>query len=260
MTLGTLSRRLAAFLLESAISIAPKDAVDWGHAMLGELAQVESNWSAPLLWSFGSAGVLARHAIVAIILPRNRPVPSDGSLLSKEGLMRKTALYATVSCMLASLLFFVVPVFREAFRVSLAQWHDVLHVTPVGPRPGPGLESLTRKAGQNQDAEALAFVAVRTSNKSESVRLADNAVRLDPTLTWVYGVVAVEWESFPELDRCLALEKFDPQNALPHLIAAERIDIDYVDREMYPRSADKEPAAWKDAMASAFRSPKLDTY
>ena len=261
MTLGTLPRRLAVFLLESAISIAPKDAVDWGHAMLGELAQVESNWSA-LLWSLGGAGVLAKHAIVAIIFPRgNRPVPSGGSLFSKEGLMRKTALYATVSCMLASLLFFLVPVFREAFRVSLAQWHDVLHVSPVGGRwSDPGLESLARKAEQNQDAEALAFVAVRTSNKSESVRLADNAVRLDPTLTWVYGVVAVEWESFPELDRCLALEKFDPQNALPHLIAAERIDIDYVDREMYPRSADKEPAAWKEAMASAFRSPKLDTY
>ena len=111
--------------------------------------------------------------------------------------MRKTALYATVSCMLASLLFFLVPVFREAFRVSLAQWHDVLHVSPVGNRwSDPGLESLARKAEQNQDAEALAFVAVRTSNKSESVRLAENAVRLDPTLTWVYGVVAVEWDSY----------------------------------------------------------------
>ena len=73
MTLGTLPRRPAAFLLESAISIAPRDAVDWGHAMLGELAQVESNWSA-LLWSLGGAGVLAKHAIVAIILLRHNLV------------------------------------------------------------------------------------------------------------------------------------------------------------------------------------------
>jgi len=262
MTLGTLPRRLAVFLLESAISIAPSDAADWGQAMMGELTQFESDWSA-LLWSFGGAGVLAKHAIVAIVFPRrNRPVPSGGSLFSKAGLMRKTALYATVSCMLASLLFFLVPVFREAFHVSLAQWHDVLHVSPVGNlRSDPGLESLGRKAEQNQDAEALAFVAVRTLNKSESARLADDAVRLDPTLTWVYGVVAVDWSSFPALDRWApALERFDPQNALPHLIAAERIDIDYEERGLVPHSVDEEPAAWKDAMAAAFRSPKLDTY
>lgn len=32
-----LPRRIAAFLLQSAISIAPRDTLDWGHAMLAEL-------------------------------------------------------------------------------------------------------------------------------------------------------------------------------------------------------------------------------
>ena len=65
--------RATAVALATTIPIAPKDAVDWGHAMLGELAQVESNWSA-LLWSLGGAGVLAKHAIVAIILLRHNLV------------------------------------------------------------------------------------------------------------------------------------------------------------------------------------------
>ena len=49
-----LPRRVAAFLLRSAISIAPRDTLDWGHAMLAELRHVQGNWAA-LFWSLGSA-------------------------------------------------------------------------------------------------------------------------------------------------------------------------------------------------------------
>lgn len=254
-------RRLAALLLQGAVSIAPPDTLEWGQAMLGELRHVEGNWSA-LFWSLGSAGVLAKHALVALIFP-SASIPSGGEFFSKEGPMRKPALIVIASCVVASLLLFLAPVFRQAFGVSLAQWHDVLNVTPkwTGEESNPGLEALARKAEQNHDAEALAFVAGRIRNRPESVRLADEAVRLDPTLTWVYGVLAVQWSSFPELDRWApALKKYDPENALPHLIVAERIDIEQVDHESVPRRAQDEPTAWKDAMSAAFRSQKLDTY
>jgi hypothetical protein len=257
-------RRVATLLLRLAIWIAPSDTHDWGHGMLSELNHVEGNWSA-LIWSIGGAGVLAKHALTAIIFPRAKRAigPSAGDLFSKESPMRKPALAIIASCVVASLLFFLAPVFRQAFRVSLAQWHDIFHVErSFGYRdPDPELDALAKKAEQNHDAEALAFVAARHANEAEAVRLADDAVRLDPNLTWVYAIVAVQWSSFPELDRWVpALEKFDSSNALPYLITAERIDIDQVERRQIPRHVEDEPAAWKDAMAAAFRSERLETY
>jgi hypothetical protein len=255
-----LPRRIAAFLLQSAVSIAPRDTLDWGHAMLAELHHVHGNWAA-LLWSLGSAGVLAKHALFSLIFPsHNRPTtPSGGDLFSKEGPMRKPALAITATCVIASLLFFVAPVFRQAFRVSLLPW-QIIFKTDYS-RLSPELQSIVAKAEQDHDAEALAFVAIRHPQSSEGARLADEAVRLDPKLIWVYAIVAVGGSSLPDIDRWVpAFEEFDPQNALPHLITAEKIDIDQVLRENVPNRAEDKPRAWQNAMAAAFESAKLDIY
>jgi hypothetical protein len=257
-------RRFGTLLLRFAIWIAPHSAHDWGRGMLGELNHVEGNWAA-LIWAIGGAGVLVKQAMLAVILPgSHRPtVTSASELFDKEGPMRKTTLAVIASCVLASLLCFFVPVFRQAFQVSVSQWDDVFHVErSLGSEaPDPELDALAKKAEENHDAEALGFVAVREPNQSEAVRLADKAVRLDPSLTWLYAIVAVHWSSFQELDRWVpALERFDPQNALPYLIAAERIDIDQVVREQIPHRTEEESAAWKNAMSAAFQSHKLDDY
>jgi hypothetical protein len=237
-------RRIAALLLRFGIWIAPPETLDWGHAMLAELRHVQGTWAA-LLWSLGSAGVLAKYAMLSLIFPsRNRQtIPSGGDLFSREGPMRRPALAITAACVLASFLFFVAPVFRQAFGISLLQW-QVIFKTDYH-RLGPELQSIGKKAEQDHDAEALA----------------DEAVRLDPNLIWVYAIVAVRGSSLPDIDRWVpALERFDPQNALPHLIAAEKIDIDQVLRDSVPHRAADEPPAWQGAMAAAFKSAKLDTY
>jgi len=179
--------------------------------------------------------------------------------------MRKTTLAAIGACTVASLLFFLAPIFRQAFHVSLAQWHNVIHVKSVfdalGPDPDPELETLARKAEKNHDAEGLAFVAARTTSQSESARLAEKAVHLDPKLTWIYAVIAVQRSSPSEIDRWVPeLEHWDSQNALPHFIVAEKIDIDQVVREKIPHRVEEQPIAWQNAMAAAFQSPKLDNY
>jgi hypothetical protein len=257
-------RSAAIALLRFAIWIAPHDTHDWGHGMLSELNHVEGNWSA-LIWALGGTGVLVKHAMIALILPgsHRRTVSTASELFSKEIPMRKTTLAVIASCVVASLLFFLAPVFRQAFRVSLAQWDDVLHTRfAFGyPKADPDLDALAKKAEQTHDAELLSFVAMREPRQLESVRLADEAVRLDPNLTWLYAIVAVRWESFPELDRWVpALEKFDPQNGLPYLIIAEKIDIDQVERRQIPQHVEEEPDSWKDAMSAVFRSQKLETY
>jgi hypothetical protein len=259
-------RRIAALLLRFAIWIAPYDTLDWGRGMLSELNHVQGNWAA-LIWAVGGAGVLAKHALLSVIIPgsHRRTVSSASELFSREGPVRKTTLAATSVCTVASLLFFLAPIFRQAFRVSLAQWQNVIHVQTVfdaqGIRPDPELETLARRAEGNHDAEGLAFVAARTKNPSESARRAEKAVHLDPKLTWIYAVVAVQYPSLPEIDQWVPLLlQSDPQNALPNFIVAEKIDIDLVLRETIPHRVEERPAAWQNAMAAAFQSPKLDNY
>jgi hypothetical protein len=259
---GALPRTAAIALLRFAIWIAPHDTLDWGHAMLNELNHVEGNWSA-LIWSLGGAGVLAKHAIVALILPgtHRRTVSTASELFDKEIPMRKPTLVVIASCVVASLLFFLAPVFRQAFAVSLLQWQALLHAGEYV-REVPGLQEIQRRAEQNQDAEGLAFVAVRQWKASESARLADEAVRLDPKLVWIYGPVAATYSSLPQIDDhwVAELKKFDPENALPYFIAAEKIDIDEVLRERIPHNWQEKSIPWRTAMASAFQSPKLDDY
>jgi hypothetical protein len=260
------SRRIAALILRFAIWIAPHDTLDWGRGMLSELNHVQGNWAA-LIWAVGGAGVLAKHALLSVILPgsHRRTLSSASALFSHEGPMRKTTLAAIGVCTVGSLLFFLAPIFRQAFHVSLAQWHNVIHFKSVfdaqEPDPDPELETLARKAEKNHDAEGLAFLAARTTNQSESARLAEKAVHLDPKLTWIYAVVAVQYPSLPEINQWVPLlQQWDPENALPNFIVAEKIDIDLVVREKIPHRVEEQPAAWQNAMAAAFQSPKLDNF
>jgi hypothetical protein len=256
-------RRVAALLLRLTIWIAPHDTRDWGLGMLSELNHVEGNWSA-LIWALGGAGVLAKHAMLAVIFPgnRRRTVSSASELFAKEIPMRKTNLAAIGACVVASLLFFLTPMFRQAFRVSLGQWHDVLHVQSFGyPSTDPGLDALAQEAEQNRDAEGLAFVANRYPNEMQRARLADKAVHFDPNLTWLYGVAGTGYLSPSEIDRRVSLLKqWDPGNALPHLIAAQRIGATVTYSKEFPLGKVEESAAWEKEMDAAFHSPKLDTY
>jgi hypothetical protein len=117
-----------------------------------------------------------------------------------------------------------------------------------------------RKAEQNHDAEALAFVALRTWDRSESARLADEAVRLDPNLTWVYASAGTFYLPSSSADRISALERWDPQNALPHLIVAQKIGQNVISNKESPLGKAQGNPGWQDAMEAAFQSPKLDTY
>jgi hypothetical protein len=252
-------RHLASRLLRAAIRIAPHPTVSWAQAMLGELSQVEGNWTA-LLWAIGGAWVIAKQALFSVFKPRDSQKASGEEILDKESPMRKTTLSVVGACVIASLLFFLAPMFRQAFQVSLAQWDAIVNLPE---NRQASLIALERRAEQNHDPEALAFVAARRLTASEAVRLADEAVRLDSGLTWFYAIVAVNHPDIPDTQRWVPeLTKWDPGNALPYLITAESIDIDQAPhRSFFLRSqAQDESLAWQNALAAAFVSPKLDTY
>ena len=111
------------------------------------------------------------------------------------------------------------------------------------------------------DPEGLAFCAVRLQDPRESARLAEEAVRLDPNLLWVYAVVGMRNPGLPETGPWVEkLEQWDPQNALFHLITAESIEQAHFRRGVWTPPTQEQERAWQSAMAAAFQSPKFDDY
>jgi hypothetical protein len=265
MMLETHLRQAATVLLESAIRIAPPDTRDWGQAMRGELNHVEGAWAA-MMWALGGATVLAQRALASLFMPgrRGQRIPSDAGLFAKDVSVRKAVLITGAGCILAALLFFAAPPFRQGIRVSLAGWQNVFRV--MSSRGQPGLTALAKQAAKQHDPEGLAFCAVRLQNSRESARLAQEAVRLDPALIWVYAVVAVRHPDLQQISQWVStLEQWDPKNALFPLITAESIDIDQVTKasKLSPKEEQKElegEPAWQSAVAAAFASPKFDDY
>lgn len=250
-------RQAAAVLLESAIRIAPPDTRDWGHAMRGELSHIESPWAAAM-WALGGSSVLAKEAVVSLVIPGRRLVP-DGGIFAKSATLRKAALALGGGCVLSAFLFFAAPPFRQAFQVALQPWYPSYHVASAF--RAPGFEALAKQAELRYDPEGLAFCAVRLQDSRECARLADEAVRLNPNLLWVYAIVGLRNPGFPQTATWVGrLDREDPQNALLHLIAAEAIERTPFRQGVLSPPTQEQERAWQIAMSAAFQSSKFDDY
>ena len=255
----------ATVLLESAIRIAPPDAREWGQAMRGELSYVEGRWAA-LMWAFGGASMMARHALISLLIPgrRGQIIALGGGLFARNVSLRKAVLVSAGGFILAALLFFAAPPFRQALRVSLTAWNDLFHLTAQDSQPR--LRALSKQAESRHDPEGLVFAAARLSDAHESARLAGEAVQLDPNLTWVFAIVAVRHPGLSDIREWVPkLERWDPKNALFRFIIAESIDIDLVRKASRltlkeEREEFENDPARRSAMAAAFACPKLDDY
>jgi len=251
-------RHAATVLLECAIRIAPPDARDWGMAMRGELYHVEGAWAA-VRWALGGASVLAKHALASLLIPGRRGLVPDAGLFEKSASLRKAALIVGGGCALAALLFFAAPPFRQAFQVALRPWHSLFRTASSNLQPA--FEAVARRAETRHDPEGLAFSAVRLQDSRESARLAEEAVRLDPNLLWVYAVVGLRHPELPEIDQWIPrLKRWDPHNSLFSLIQAEAIERSHFRRSEWTPPTKEQDQAWQSAMAAAFQSPKFDDY
>ena len=179
--------------------------------------------------------------------------------------MRKSTAIAAAACIAASLLFFAAPTFREAFQLSVTQWRGLMRaVFSTGSfyfDSGPDHDEIAQRARQNHDAEGLAFAALHGRSDRSTTEQADEAVRMDPQLTWIYAVLANWHRPQPAINEWISkLEAFDPQNAAPHLIQAEVIEANDIFVDKFTFRGYLTDPRWLNAMAAAFASPKFDTY
>ena len=209
----------------------------------------------------------------------NRPagVP-EGSAL--EALSRnasripRTPRFVTAILLLASFAMLFVPDVREAIHSTFRAWSGNYDRITADDRAL--VARLRAEAEKRQDAQAMALVALLANDRVERMHMADRAVSLDPSLTWIYAYVRTteglgaccnnplpaEW-----LDK---LQKWDPDNAVPRVLIAHQSFLRFDEawqksgeRGAYEAEAVKylqQDKGWVAAMEFAFQAPKYDSY
>jgi hypothetical protein len=172
--------------------------------------------------------------------------------------MRKIPLWLGLIAVLTFVALLLAPSFRQALDVSVYCWTSAFE--PPG-MPEGQWRSLAEQAHREHDAEMLAFLAIQLPLRPESRRVAEEAVQLNPKLTWVYFVLANRVGSGPEAEAWIhRIEAWDPTNATPYLLAAGQIAFSR--GELDPANMgwlDSDPR-WLQAMESAFAATKYDPY
>jgi hypothetical protein len=178
--------------------------------------------------------------------------------------MRRTR-FVSLLFLVWAIAFFFIPDFRQSFRAPLIGAGNWSWFVVGGRLPEKMLEQTAKLAEQGRDGRTLAFVALRYPIGAEGARLADEAVALDPQYTWIYyslidryrekaNRVSDQWSA--------KLQAWDPDNAIPYLVAAE--GISYKKRDKWPNPVHIEALAneteWRQAMQKAFTAPRYDSY
>lgn len=169
-----------------------------------------------------------------------------------------------------SIAFFLMPGFRQGLQMPILGWsltHTLDWLTRAGRLSPDRLEKAAAKAEQDKDARTLAFVALHSPDSKTRARLAEEAVAIDKSLSWIY--VSLYFKDRkperpnPKLDAVVKrLQDWDPDNALPYLLEGSQIalqkgkdfptllDLDALARE----------TAWREAMHKAFTAPRYNSY
>ena len=164
----------------------------------------------------------------------NRPagVPEAGPLADlarNASRVPRTPRFVTAILLLASVAVLFAPDVRDGVQSTLRAWSGNYGRLTVDDEP---LVARLRAEGErDQDAQVLALTALLAADRSERMSMADRAVKLDPSLTWIYAYVRTrdgigsccdnplpsEW-----LDK---LRKWDPDNAVPRLLIAHQSSL-----------------------------------
>ena len=182
--------------------------------------------------------------------------------------MRKTRFMSVLFLVMAAAFFFVRE-FRQGLTTSIAvgfspqeeEW-----VEKAGHLPERTLARLAAQAEAGQDAETLAFVAHYHPERTEKIRLAEQAVKWEPELTWIFTSAFAESDQRDlPADWPGRVQSWDPDNSTPYLVEGQRI---WEQRGLWQyvsiREEDLEALAaeseWRVAMGRAFAAGRIDDY
>jgi hypothetical protein len=251
---GDWIRRTCQYLLERSVNLYAPEQRSWGRAASAEVYVMPSSFSA-LRWTHSALWLAIRAGLVRLL---RRPADA---ILGTNSLLRRS--WPSLSPLLLglALCFFLSPQFRQALQATTSMW------LAGGPTPGLADHTFRRlqaNAEKEHDAQTLAFLAFHARDRKDTIRLAGDAVAMDPGLTWVfgeipdYGTVRVPQEWLEQLER------WDATNAVPYLLRADSMEMDAQLAEKKDQVAVlaemKSNGHFRELMRRAFAAPRYDSY
>lgn len=271
----SLPQKLSAFLARKIVWLWPQETKEWGLAFEAELPEIATPF-ASARWVMGGAALLARESLRAFLKSLWRPLgvaaPSDPSPFAGNGgpAPRLPRFFAGFF-LFASLAMLCLPEVRASLGSSVLFDETKIHEY----FRERNIQKLREKARGNHDPQLFAFLSLALWYDKDHLALADEAIRRDPSLTWVdYSTAWWFWSDtdqnhFLSDKRIARLHAFDPQNAATLLLNAAvtshpvmaRADTshDTLQDHTWERELAKNPA-WVASMDRAFAAPIFHDY
>ncbi len=261
----------AELTLRHAIRLWPADSAEWGRALAAELGETQTPREA-LRWAFGGVTLFIRASIAHLLEWAKLPAGAnsrrasdlsggDPPRLPKHSRLVTALLLAGACCAL------LLPWGRESIAAVHVAWQLFVDWSP---ETGPA-EALAKRAEREQDARKLAFAATAHPDPTRAMELASKAVKLDPSLTWIFASRFYRPE--PPSDEASSdwskqMQARDPGNGYVFLLAAKRSGAARFQALLENHSPSQEEIEnclasapqWLPLMQSAVRAPRYESY
>jgi len=293
----SLSQKLSAFLARGIVRLWPAETREWGLAFEAELPEITTPL-ASVRWVLGGIMLVARERWKSFFHSFGRPIGvSAGSPLEahvrNSSRVPRTPRFVTVLLFLASAAILLHPDVRSCIRLSLRTLSSSQVEAHSNfdwkwqPSHWTSVKRLFKEAETNRDPKLLAILSLLSTDNNERLRLSDEAIQKDPSLTWLdYEQFRNQPRTFvlPE-SRLERLKKWDPGNGASRLLAAYAAayrageewgsvqwpKLRYVQKNGLTQiSQDRRPAIfgdeatpdaqWLSAMDAVYTAPKYDIY
>ena len=255
-TLADAIRRTCHYLLDHSINLYSLERQPWGRAASAEVRVMPSLF-ATVSWTVGALW-MAFKSYVRRLMAR----PSD-LFLGNNSFLRLSWRSLSPLLLMLTLALFLVPQFREALATTTSMWIAGDGLAEMSNRKFQSLEAL---AERQHDAQTLAFLALRARDKQNRSRLAEQAVSLDPKLTWIFAESAIwDHETLPVLPQWFErVERWDPDNSMPFMLHAQCLAYSIqLAKHQDTRTALaglQSNSEFRRLMERAFAAPRYDSY
>jgi len=268
---NSLLSRVAVQSMQWAVRVWPESSRQWGMAVLGEMGEIAEPGAA-LSWAAGGMLLFLRAMLAQFLQWMKLPVGlgfSGGALPSGNNgpQFPKHSRLATAVVLLAAVTLLFLPTGREAARTVEASWRGFI----PSQRDRQDLENLAAKAEKEKDAGTVGFVALTHPDADRATHFADEAVKLDPSLMWIYASrysYCCNVNMAPTAARVKKLKSYDPDNAMVYLVNASVEGEPLVEKASKATGSAWKPLSealakndeWMKDMEAAFHAPKYDNY
>jgi hypothetical protein len=273
--MSTNATKLNQHFARAIVRVWPAASREWGQAFAAELPAVE-NAGAAIYWLIGGLMLLLREWLKHAWRSLFRPIGSSdtaGTFAPRYSRTPRTPLWLMLALTIASVAILLHPEVHQVLRKLYAEYSSQ---PGWNPEQWSSVKELQKISRPNRDPQLLALVSLLSQDNNERLALSDEAIRKDPSLTWLdYEQSFLPANDFAaqahlSQERLERLQKWDPNNAVPHLLAAEIMTkpprVEPLDMLISGRNKTGREKAltdnpqWASEMHAAFTAPKFDDY